>query len=477
MLISVILDVPDLFRPKAEFAIQTMFSAFFVDVCFYKNSDINPSKEKTTIYYGCNADKFLNKSHICFQATLETILYFEQFTPYELSGIHQVEQGEHAFAVLFGNRHYHQNCYHSDIFASAFFFLSDWQKMINEKDEHGRSQYSKSVQYYLNAAMRPLVNEYTDWLMELISTETGLSAERKKWSGHNFAALITHDFDRIKKRYIGTYAREFVEIPFFNALNMPLKKRMQRLRLAIEDMLAAEDGYEKSIKNQFQFEKEKGIRPTVLLKSIIKKHARDARDYLDYPFLDEIIAKITELNGEIGYHASYCAGYDKQLLEQELCQLKKRLNRDIHSHRFHYLRYEPCYGLQLLEENEIKTDSSVGWAEQSGYRTSFIFPHFIFDIRNNRVTSLVEVPMTLMDMQVFQYMDMNISEAVMCAKKQVDLAEKYGGIVVWNFHHHTLDKSETGDCDILFENSLNYLHSKKPLYLTMGEIYDAFQIK
>ncbi len=471
-MIAIQIDVPQSFRPKAMFALKTMFSAFSVSVTFI-DVDIKSDEYPIKMYYGLNPEEHISKADIVIRASQKTIEYFEKQTAYEAENVFYIESESVQLPVLFGSGEQTDEIINADVIASAFLFLSDWQSVVpGPRDAHGRAMYKHSVQAHLSVGMRPLVNEYADFLTSLIKKKTSKKIPQKTWNGKKLAGVITHDFDRIKKKYPGTWMREFVEIPFLNAHNLPPGARWRRFNLSLKDLMASDDGYERSIRKIFEFEKENGIRPTVLLKSIIKKHKNDARDYLDYPFLDEILALTKKTGGEIGFHSSYMAGFDQQLFEREYQQLKKRIGTSPKSHRFHYVRFNTDYGLGIPEKFGFKTDSSLGWAEQSGYRTGFTHPHKIYDTRNNKPRKTVQLPMMLMDMQVFQYMHLDLEAGIEIAKKQVDTALRYGGIVVWNFHHHTYDIAETGECHLLFEKSLNYLTSKEPEFLTMGEFYE-----
>lgn len=471
-MITIHLDVPQSFRPKAMFALETMFSAFSVSVML-ADADTQSNPHHANIYYGLHPENQSKKADISIRLSQKTIAYFESKTTYDIENLFHIETDSGELPVLFGLGEQTDGVINADIVASAFFFLSDWQSVVpGPRDAHGRAMFKYSIQAHLNGGLRPIVNEYADFLVQLVKRETGMEIPLKTWNGKRFAGVITHDFDRIKKKYPGTWMREFVEIPFLNAHDLPPGARWRRFNLSLKDVMASDDGYERSIRKILEFEKENGIRPTVLLKSIIKKHKNDARDYLDYPFLEEILSLTEKAGGEIGFHSSYMAGFDQQLFEMEYEQIKKRIGVTPKSHRFHYVRFNLDYGLGIPEKVGFKTDSSLGWAEQSGYRTGFTHPHKIYDIRNNRVRSIVQLPMMLMDMQVFQYMHLDLEAGIQIAKKQVDTALRYGGIVVWNFHHHTYDIAETGDCHLLFEKSLNYLVSKEPEFLTMGEVYE-----
>lgn len=474
-MISVKLDLPDEFRPKAAFAIKALLSPFKTEV-YFGDGQRQEGSNGVNIYYGLHPEKHANDYTLCIRAVPETCAWFD--TPRFFLADDCFEDNSFATSVklLFGKPGIDGNILEGDVVASAFYFLSDWQDHVPDgRDPHGRLSYERTLQAQLNSPMRPFVNEYADYLRDAINIKIGKELERRTWSGAQIAGVITHDLDRIRKKYPGTWIREFVELPFLNPHDQPIKTRAKRFGMAFLDFFNPKDAYRESIRKMLRFEMELGARPTVLLKSIIQKHKNDARDYLDDPFVKEIISLVEQAGGEMGLHSSYEAGYDGGLFKKELERFHQKTGLKPLSHRFHYIRYRPGDAFKILEENSINTDSSMGWADMAGCRTGFVHPHPVFDVTNNRPLTLLQVPMMLMDMQLFNRMGLTIDESLDIARKQVDIACRYHGLVVWNFHHLVYDKSEAGDCDILFENSLNYLNSKKPTYLTLGEINDTNQ--
>jgi hypothetical protein len=488
--------LPADYKPKAAFALKSLLSAFFM----YDDVQLSPEKPGQResrkdaitlhIYYGPSPQDFAPTADLCIKSCPKAPDFFQYdgaraLRPDEISYSHPGK-----LPLLFGKPEQNEDAaspiMQADILASTFYFLSDWEAVAaapEALDAHGRVAYERTLQGKLGLAERPVVSEYAGLLRHKLNaalrTRLGDSApvlEPRRWGNSRFGACITHDFDRIRKRSLGTLKREFFDIPIKNPHGYSLGERRRRLRESLRDLLSAEDGYQRSIRQMFRLEKQYGIRPTVLLKSVLPgpRDPHDAADYLHDAFLDEIIAKVEALDGEIGLHASYQAGFDAAQFGKEARQLSQRLGSEIRAHRFHYLRYAHVKAESVLHQAGIRVDSSVGWAGKPGFRSGFTQPFFIYDHLRNQTGRVLQIPLLMMELQLLNSLGGKQEEALAYAKHQADCVLQHGGLLCWNFHHHTFDAAEAPGAGFLFEHALSYLHSLNPDYYTLGELYEKY---
>ncbi len=470
-------DVPALFRPKAVFALKTMLSAFFLrgHITEVSAAELDGAGPGIRLYYGSEPLKNSPDFDLCIRHDDSACKYYELGGKYDFGNVFYEQ--EYGFPVLFGQQRppdRKAGIIYSDLVASAFYFLSDWE-FVNEHtvpDQHGRLRYEESLASRLGIGDTPVVNQYAEHMMDLLRGVKPEVTHSPAMRGSWFGACITHDLDRIKKRYKGTVKREFFDIPVLNAHNLSLKQRYHRLVGSARDLLRPEDTYQASIRAMFRKEAELGIPPTVYFKSIITKHRNDAADYLHEPFMNEILSELSGMGGSCGLHASYTAGYNEPLFTAEKLKLERRLGRDVLHHRFHYLRYHPRRLAAVLRKSDIKTDSSVGWASRAGFRSAFTWPYYLFDLERNMESAVLEVPLMMMEVQFYNYMNMNPEQALQHCRKQADTVRKYGGVLCWNFHQHALDEAETPGGSFLFKESLDYLSSLKPVFLTLSDAHE-----
>ncbi len=470
-------DVPADFRPKAVFALKTMLSAFFLrkHIKEVPAGDFSPDEGDLKIYYGPEAEKNKDKFDLCLHHDTKSAAFFREERVLKQEEVRFTQEAE--LPVLFGDavdEGAHHKIIHADLPASAFYFLSDWEFWCGPEspDMHGRLVSSESLLYRLGYADKPLVNAFAELIFEKLCGVRPEIADSSMLRKSRFYACITHDLDYIRKRYRGTVKRELFDIPLMNAHGLPVKERVSRCLRAVVDLLSPHDAWQESIRGMLEFETQNGIPPTVFLKSILEKHARDAADYHHDPFLDEIILNTKQAGGEIGLHASYEAGYNEPLFTAEKLKLEKRLGQPVGLHRFHYLRYPARRIARMLQKNEISADSSVGWADRAGFRSGFTWPYYLFDHQRNMESAVLEVPMHMMEVQCFNYMKMNPEQALSHCRKQADTVKQHGGMLCWNFHQHALDESETPGGSFLFKESLGYLQTLNPVFITLDTAHE-----
>ncbi|HFC76960.1 MAG TPA: hypothetical protein ENJ27_01905, partial [Candidatus Moranbacteria bacterium] len=79
-----------------------------------------------------------------------------------------------------------------DIFSTIFFMLTRWEEYVSkDKDQHGRFPHTESLAYKYNFIHRPIVNEYIEFLWNMLVL---LGCKHKRYK-HKFSILLTHDVD------------------------------------------------------------------------------------------------------------------------------------------------------------------------------------------------------------------------------------------------------------------------------------------
>jgi hypothetical protein len=235
-------------------------------------------------------------------------------------------------------------------------------------------------------------------------------------------------------------------------------------------LLRGEDAYEASILRILSGHKSRDIKGCFLLKSVLERHLHDANDYHGYPFFDVMVGSIHNNGTEIGFHSGYEAGTDKDQLRAEYGRLCNRVGQTIAVHRSHYLRYKEGVTFLMLDELGIKVDSSVAWAEQTGFRAQTCRPYPLFDVKSNRQLDVFEIPLSVMDTQAFGYMKLKPEDAVSDSASIVNTVKRHNGVMVWNFHHHIYDELDAPGWHYLLEAA--YELSEKGQHATFKTIYE-----
>jgi len=100
---------------------------------------------------------------------------------------------------------------------------------------------------------------------------------------------------------------------------------------------------------------------------------------------------------EIGLHPSYLAAEDPVLFLKEKSFLEKLIGQKIELSRQHYLHFDFEKTLDILEQNGIQEDSSLGYNEHVGFRCGTGFNYFLFNWKLKAKSTVKEQPLIWMD--------------------------------------------------------------------------------
>lgn len=104
------------------------------------------------------------------------------------------------------------------------------------------------------------------------------------------------------------------------------------------------------------------------------------------------------VDDRVGLHGSYTSSLAKDTLASEVIAMRSLLGLDKPiDHRFHYLRHRPTDSWPILDQLGVRTDSSLGYAEQPGFRAGTASAYRAWDHENGRPLALVVIPLVVMD--------------------------------------------------------------------------------
>lgn len=384
----------------------------------YLNTDFLPSEVKSF------EDKFLTKSEF-------KVIYGNEFFS------HNVENGKLCFR--FG----------IDIFASSFFMLTRWEEyVIKTRDKHNRFPGKKSVAVKNNFQRRPVVNEYIELIWSYLEF-CGLDVERKSRS---YVLLLTHDVD-IFERYNTTFK-------YFRAMlgDIVQRKRPSLIFKTTIDYLKVK--LKKLNDNYDTFD---------LLMDIsdefgVKSHfyfipAQKREEDFEYDIKDKkvraSISRILERGHYVGLHGSYRAFDDPILFSMEL----KRFNMiqfELTEGRQHFLRFKNPDTWQIWEDNNMKSDSTLAYEDDIGFRCGTCYDYSVFNILTRERLKLKEYPLIAFDGPLkLKYPDPGdfFNECI----KINNVVRKYNGCFVFLWHNNNINHPDWQDYFALYKDIIRMI--------------------
>ncbi len=295
----------------------------------------------------------------------------------------------------------------TDYISTISYLVNSFQEYYDKApDQYGRFKYTNSLQHHLNSVENNTVQQVIDYLFSSHPKLQGLKTTDRK-----SRVFLTHDIDSVygAVKEDGRYALDKLK-PF------------EILRLIYNATLGTPDWL--NMDKIMKVEAEYGFKSTFYW--LLVKNKQNSDYDFHSPAITKAFDRVRQSGGENGIHKSVGAGS----FSEEI----KTFGTKPQGNRFHFLKFTLPEGYDLIEENGILLDTSLGFSPVFGLRNSFGQPFRPFSLAKNRPYKFVEVPQILMD-RTFYNLNMPVSEA---KKKFFDFVEKnkYNCVFTLNFHNN-----------------------------------------
>ncbi|MCL2063863.1 MAG: hypothetical protein FWG98_05780 [Candidatus Cloacimonetes bacterium] len=447
-IIKIVLDIEKSFVPKAEYIFTTFCRLLRLKPVFLYQSDINNLMEcavDNIIYYGKNID---SDYPLCIYHNSEVVHFFSRKNIYPNDEVNFEQYNDVKIPFLFSPKGEiiilnkdklkeinttQKLIITKDIIASSFYFLSCWQEYVVEDNikPGDRYDYKLSMQCFWGFSEIPVVDFYyiifRSCLEKFVNFEGvefpilySAQKHQSKKKAFSFILTLSHDID-----YFDFWSRQHLySIYKYNlrriALN-PLNSVFKLIGHFITKHFIHNP--DKEINKILIKEKKLNCNSTSFLLS--QSDITDERQnyFKNKTQLNKI--KYIFRNQSVGLHGTKNASSDHDLLVEQLNRLKKE-NFHVRGYRNHYLCFNYQKSFKILEELGIEYDATLGFWEHIGFRSGTSIPFYPFNIEENRVFKVLEIPLSIMDVTLFSSKAMNMSykQAKLRIFKMIDLAEK-----------------------------------------------------
>ena len=306
-------------------------------------------------------------------------------------------------------------------------------------DQYGR------FPYYLSKYRNILEPEVSKCLIE-----NGLKVEYPE--GKKFAVCLTHDIDVVylsKLSIMLGAAKSIVHHEVKSAFKMLFNNINKKWNpwWNFKDIIALEERY--NAKSSFYF---------------LTLNKGDLDFNFEIEDLEHEIGNITDNGWEVGLHGGHEAYNNLDEIKEKKKRLEKVLGKKVIGYRNHFLRFKVPDTWTLLEKAGFKYDTTFGYADCVGFRNGMCHPFKPFNLNTNEEIDILEIPLTIMDGTLFDYMKLDFNKAWDITKMLIDIVEKHKGIITILWHNtYMVDENLK-----FYEKMLKYCHEKKA-WMTSGE--------
>lgn len=293
-----------------------------------------------------------------------------------------------------------------DYLSSIFYYVNCIQEYFNGNvDQYGRFSYKDSIQYKLGSTEKNFVQQLIDEFCAACPFLSHLSNVERASS-----IFLTHDIDYVfkAKNEDGMFA-------------LKNKRWLDIIKLLFNHYLGKPDWL--NIDSIVELEQQYGVSSTFFWLAVKNEWNSD------YNFNSSLIQHQLQMVKTSGSVNGIHKAIGNHTFDEEL----KLFTDEIIANRYHFLKFK-VEELVALEAAGIKIDSSLGYTEAIGFRNSYGHPFMPFDLINNRVLNVVEVPMQIMDRTLFNtFLPLNKQREMLSNWLEQN---KYNSLITVNWHNN-----------------------------------------
>lgn len=278
--------------------------------------------------------------------------------------------------------------------------------------------------------------------------------------GKKFAVVLSHDIDllywnRKKKQVIKNIAKSL----YSNDKNLMINS----CKSIFKDTIYPE--YQ--IENIIEIEEKYKAKSTFFFLAVDKNNS--AYNY-DISKQKRVLQLVKETGNELGLHGSYVAYNNFEQLFDEKKRLEDACGYEIKGYRNHNLNFDIKTTWSILEKAGFEYDATFGLADRVGFRNGMCHPFRPYDLTNNKFYNLIEFPLHVMDVSMFQYMKLSYNQSFEVFKKIVEKVEKNRGVLSFLWHNTNM----SGEMLEFYRQCLEYLLKRNAYFETHTAIFDIY---
>ncbi len=321
-----------------------------------------------------------------------------------------------------------------DLLSAIFYLLSRYEEYLcTDYDKHGRFPATASILYKEGLLTRPIVDEWIEAFRQLLIKVWDTPIQQ-----HPFTFQPSYDIDMAYShaykgigRIAGAYIRALLkgDVAQINERTQVLKKKVT-------------DPYDSFAWLRHQHE-QYGYKPLYFILCALRTTAFDKNIHPKHPAMIRVIKQLAK-EGNIAIHPSYYAThYD--VLAKEKNVLKNLTGQTINLSRQHYIRLMIPVTYQLLMDNEIHEDYSMGYGTHTGFRAGTGSSFLWYDLLQERVAPIRTHPFCFMDTTAHYELGLTPEQSFFELRKMERILKHTGSTMITVFHNFSLGTDKEWD--------------------------------
>jgi hypothetical protein len=285
--------------------------------------------------------------------------------------------------------------------------------------------------------------------------------------------VTTHDVDFLPLNSVGSVGRILKNSAAAFAVHRRPKLAMKLAANALKTAVGMPNPLDQMSK-LVKEEKHRGINASYMFIGG-RGHRRDGNYRVDDPAVLELMHSLEREGMDIAVHGSYRSLDDPESLPQEFDFLRE-LGFRPQGNRQHWLRFTLDRLVPALEAAGALYDTSLGWADRTGFRAGACFAFPPYNFSDERPANFLEIPLVVMDVSLeFGEVPLSASNYYEHVSEVLSASRRYGwgGIaVLWHntgFGGGQIPK-EVGD---VFWRLVDERSSSNDTWISAGDFVDS----
>ncbi len=397
--------------------------------------------------------------------------------PFDTKSVYTIDEIPVLFPIEKGSTHFRiENdslLFNHDILKACFYLLSGYQEYKSENvDALGRFQYEKSVQAQLGIIHKPVVNYLFSIIIGAIRDFYGLEIIKMRSLFKNYAYMLTHDVDYVDHYTFENLLYKIKEVTGLVKTYYSFGKNLQHLLRSFFELIKPW----KRTNPSWSFEYMREVERKNGFKSVFYFLPKDQKNKdSKYRFSDRRIKRLLHYliaeQCEIGIHGTVRSVLDEASSKKIKTNLEKESGISVFGIRQHRLLYKNPQTLQIHNAANYKYDSTLCFAEHEGFRNSFCLPFRLYDIENDQMLDVWEIPLNAMDVTLFHYRELNFEQALNVIDILLKEVKMFNGVFTLLWHNDFFDEDRFPGIKDFYERLQKRLNETSPENLTGKDIF------
>jgi hypothetical protein len=348
-----------------------------------------------------------------------------------------------------------------DICGSAFFMLTRYEEcVITERDQRNRFLSQNSIAYQENFLDRPIINEYIEFLWEMM---VGLWPNlQRKLRTSKF--LLSHDVDwpfyAVGKTNLQMLKEVLADTVKRRSLDSAYKK-VKAIWTTRSGNLS-EDPFN-TFRWIMQQSEKAGIRSAFYFITQETARGLDGNYSIYDPEIQQLLCEIHARGHEIGLHPSYHTYVNPESIKQQFDILldvtqANGIYQETWGGRQHYLRWKAPETWQYWDDAGLDYDSTLSYSDIPGFRCGVCYEYSVFNLATRKHLKLKERPLIVMEQTILYATCLGLKEqeALKVIRHIYMQCKRFNGDFTLLWHNSQLVK--TGEVS-LYEECMNLLQN------------------